>query len=414
MMEKFDVAVVGAGSAGMMAAARAGEGGAKVVLLEKSLKPGRKLLLTGNGRCNLCQAEFDIAALVQKYGKAGKFLFPAFNLFGPREVMDFFEGKGVALKVEEAGKVFPKSDRATDILGALLVYLRESRVEMRFDSAVKAVVAVAGKIKWIIAGDEKVTAEKYVIATGGKSYTQTGSEGEGFNWLKELGHTLTELRPGMVPVKVREKWVTHLQGLSLKDVELSLWQNNKKQDSACGDVVFTHFGLSGPAILDLSGAAGGLLRDGPVKLTIDLFPRSSLAELDARLLGVFKDAQNKMVKNCLADVVPARLAETLIGQAALDPGKKVNVVTRDDRQNLARLLKNLDMTVTGTLGFEQAMVTVGGVDLKEVDPSSMRSKIVGNLHVAGELLNLSGPSGGYNLQMCWSTGFLAGTAAVKW
>jgi len=406
-MEILDLAVIGAGPAGMMAAARAGELG------EKNNEPGRKLLLTGSGRCNLTQAQFDVPALVQKYGKAGKFLFPAFNLFGPREVMDFFERKGLALKVEDSGKVFPRSDLASDVLEVLLGCLRESRVETRFNCAVKAVVAGAGKIKWIIAGDEKFVAENYIISTGGKSYARTGSSGEGFNWLRELGHTMTELRPGLVPVKVRDKWVMSLQGLSLKGVELSLWQGSKKRESASGDIVFTHFGLSGPAALDLSGAAGALLKNGQVNLAIDLIPRSSLSELDAQLLGAFKASQNKMIKNCLADIIPGRLAETIVILAGIDPEKKVNAVPRQDRQNLARLLKNLEMIVISLLGFDQAMITIGGVELKEVDPNTMNSKLIENLFLAGEVLNLSGPSGGYNLQLCWSTGFLAGTSAAK-
>jgi len=412
-MEIFDLAVIGAGPAGMMAAARAGGLGAKVVLLEKNLQPGTKLLLTGSGRCNLTSAQFDVPSLVQKYGKAGKFLFPAFNLFGPREAMEFFESRGLALKVEDSGKVFPKSDRASDVLEVLLGCLQECKVETRFNCAVKAVVAGAGRIKWIIAGDEKFTAQNYIIATGGRSYAQTGSSGEGFDWLRELGHKVTELRPGLVPVRVKEKWVFSLQGLSLKDVGISLWQGNKKRESAFGDIVFTHFGISGPAALDLSGAAGALLKNGQVNLAIDLMPQSNLTEIDAQLLGAFKDAQNKMVKNCLAGIIPGRLAETIVILAGIDPEKKVNAVSREDRQHLARLLKHLEMIVVSTLGFDQAMITMGGVELKEIDPSAMRSKLIENLFLAGEVLNLSGPSGGYNLQLCWSTGFLAGTSAAK-
>ena len=320
---------------------------------------------------------------------------------------------GILVAVEDGGKVFPKSDRASDVLEVLLGCLRAGRVDTRFNCAVKAMVAKAGRIEWIIGGNEKFVARNYIIATGGKSNARTGSSGEGFDWLRELGHTVAELRPGLVPIRVREKWVFSLQGLSLKGVEISLWQGNKKQESASGDVVFTHFGISGPAVLDLSGAAGALLKDGQVKLAIDLMPRSSLSELDARLLGIFNAAQNKMIKNCLADLIPGRLAETIVILAGIDPEKKVNVVPREDRQNLARLLKNLEMIVISTLGFDQAMITIGGADLKEINPNTMNSKLIENLFLAGELLNLSGPSGGYNLQICWSTGFMAGTSAAK-
>jgi predicted Rossmann fold flavoprotein len=412
-MEIFDVAVIGAGPSGLMAAGRAAEMGARVVLVEKNPDPGRKLLLTGNGRCNLTQAGLELSDLVKKYGKEGKFLWPCLSRFGPEQVMEFFEGRGVALKVEGPGKVFPKSGRASDVLDAMLAYLKEGRVELRCNSAVKAIVAQVGKIKWVIAGDEKIEARNYILAAGGKSQARTGSSGDGYQWLRELGHKLTELRPGLVPLKVKDKWVSSLQGLSLKDVEVSVWHEKKKQFSATGDLVFTHFGLSGPAVLDSSAAVSAILLKGPAKLSIDLAPGFSPAELDQRLLRLFREGANKMLKNCLFELAPLRLVEFMVKSAAIDPDRKANLVSREDSQNLVRALKRLELTVIGTLGFDQAMITVGGVELKEVDPSSMHSKLVNNLWLAGEILNVSGPTGGFNLQACWSSGFLAGECAAN-
>ncbi len=409
-MEKFDLAVIGAGPAGMMAAGRAGELGARVVLLDKNDQPGRKLLLTGNGRCNLTKAEFDPASLVEKFGKGGKFLFPAFNLFGPRQTMQFFESHGLALKVEEQNKVFPASGRASDALKVLLGYLRQSRVQIPAGTEVIKIVAARGRIEKIVTLSGEIIAKNYLIATGGKSYPATGSDGRGYQMLRELGHKITALRPGLVPIKVKDKWVHTLQGLSVQNVELRILQDQKKLASASGDLIFTHFGISGPAALDISAMVSESLSRDQTKISINFFPGMSIPELDAKILSVFSDSQNKMLKNCIDRLVPPRLALALIQIAGIDPDMRVNLVSKTERQKIAALLNSIEVSVSGLLGFDQAMITSGGADLKEIDPSSMNSKLIGNLFLAGEILNLQAPSGGYNLQLCWSSGYLAGNS----
>jgi len=409
-MEKFDLAVIGAGPAGMIAAARAGELGARVVLLDKNEKPGQKLLLTGNKRCNLTKAEFDLSALTEKFGKGGKFLFPAFNLFGPRQTMQFFESRGLTLKVEDQNKVFPASGRAADVLNILLGYLRQSRVEILSGTEVIKIVAENGRIEKLITLSGEIAAKNILIATGGKSYPQTGSDGRGYQFLRELGHKITTLRPGLVPIKVKEKWVHKLQGLSVENVELSLLQNQKKLGTESGDLIFTHFGLSGPAALDLSAKVSESLSRAQTKISVNFAPGMTLPELEGKILAVFSASQNKMLKNCIDRLVPPRLALALIQLAGMNPDKRVNLVSKPERQKIAALLNRVELSVSGLLGFDQAMITTGGAELKEIDPSSMNSKLIQNLFLAGEILNLQAPSGGYNLQLCWSSGYLAGNS----
>ncbi len=412
-MSSFDLAVIGAGPAGMMAAGRAGELGARVILLDKNERPGRKLLLTGNGRCNLTRAEFDPASLVEKFGKAGKFLFPAFNLFGPRQTMEFFERRGLKLKIEEGDKVFPQSDRASDVLEVLLQYLRQSQVEIRAGTEVIKIIAAGGRIEKIVTLSGEIGADNFLIATGGKSYPRTGSDGRGYRFLRELGHKITALRPGLVPIKIKDQWVHTLKGLSVEKVELEVRQNQKKFASASGDLMFAHFGLSGPVALDLSEKVSESLAHGETRITMDFAPTMTLPELDAKLLAVFAEAQNKMLKNGLDRLIPPRLALALLQLAGMDPDKRIAQVSKLERQKIAALLKGVEVSVSGLLGFDQAMITAGGVELKEIDPNTMKSKLVPNLFLAGEILNLQAPSGGYNLQLCWSSGYLAGNSIPK-
>ena len=397
----------------MMAAGRAGELGAKVVLLEKNRKLGRKLLLTGNGRCNLTQAEFDLPELVARYGKSGKFLFPAFHLFGPRQVMEFFESRGLPLKIESGGKVFPKSDHAGDVLAVLENYLRQGKVEIRYGAPVTLIGHEAGEIKYVWAADQRIEGRSFILATGGRSYPETGSQGNGYRWLKELGHKVVEPRPALTPLKVKEKWAASLQGLSLEKVGASLEQAGKKKCETIGPVLFTHFGMSGPAILDLSKLAGELRDRGEVKLVLDFKPELSAQAIEERLLAILSASPNQMLKNALSGLVAARLAEALTRLARIAPEKKAHAVSRQERKVLAGLVKRTELTVSSLPGFDKAMVTTGGCELSEIDPNTMRSRIIRNLFLAGELLNLDGPSGGYNLQLCWSTGRLAGINSIE-
>ncbi|MFA5925804.1 MAG: NAD(P)/FAD-dependent oxidoreductase [Parcubacteria group bacterium] len=418
--EKFDIAVIGGGPAGMMAAGRAAQMGARVALLEKNTTLGRKLLITGKGRCNLTQAEFDDKVIIEKFGKNGKFLFSSLAAFGPEEVIKFFEDRKLPVKTERGGRVFPVSDKSLDALRVMKKYLENHKVKIMSGSRIYGFFSDGKKITGIklkpgrnMPGDNQISADKFILCTGGKSYPITGSTGDGYQWAKELGHTITPPAPALVPIKAKEAWIRDVQGLSLKNVEIKLLQDNKKRDSRFGEMLFTHFGLSGPIVLDLSKRAGELMRQGEVTISIDLKPALSSDRLDARLQRDFKDNGKKDFINYLPELLPQKMILLMIKLSGIDPRKKINSITRDERKKLAGLLKDLRLTADGTTGYDQAIVTSGGVSTKEVHSKTMQSRIVSNLFLAGEILDLDGPSGGYNLQMCWSTGYAAGTYAAQ-
>ena len=411
--EKFEVAVIGAGPAGMMAAIKAAETGARVVLVEKNERPGVKLLITGKGRCNICQAEFNLSRLAKEYGKNGGFLVAPFSVFGPRETIDFFENKGVRIKVERGGRAFPLSDRAEDVLWALEKSLEKNKVEIFYNTEVVDWRKRGKKITKIITKRGEIVADNYILCTGGKSYPVTGSTGDGYNWLKSLGHKVVEPRPALVPIRIKESWPKDCQGLGLKNVEIGVYQNGRKKDFRFGEALFTHFGLSGPIVLDMSKKIGELLKTGEVKLALDLKPALDFETLDSRLQRDFEKYVNKMFKNSLEDLLPQTLIPVFIGLSGINPDREVNQITREERHGLVKLLKGMEMTVAGLLGYESAIVTSGGVSLAEVDNKTMKSKLIDNLYFAGEILDLDGPSGGYNLQVCWTTGQIAGAGAVR-
>ncbi|MBI2041735.1 MAG: NAD(P)/FAD-dependent oxidoreductase [Candidatus Nealsonbacteria bacterium] len=409
-----DVVVIGGGPAGMMAAGRAGELGAKVALLEKNSSLGRKLLITGKGRSNITRAEFNPKELLKKYGREGDFLLHALSTFGPKETVDFFEKRGLKMKVERGKRIFPETDSSKDVLDILMCYLKDNNVEIKTNSEVKEIISSHGKIsKIILSSGKEISAKNYIIATGGKVFPGTGSTGAGYDWAEKLGHTVAKLRPALVPVKIKEDWPQKLQGLSLKNVELTVFQNGKKKDSRFGELLFTHFGLSGPIVLDLSFIVGELLERGEVKLVLDLKPAMDQQSLDKRIQSDFIKYNNKFFKNSLDDLLPQKFIPIIIELSGIDPFKKVNVITKKERRGLAKIFKNLKMTVSSLLGFESAIVTSGGVLLREIDSKTMRSKLIENLFFAGEIINLHGPTGGYNLQICWSSGYLAGQSASK-
>lgn len=398
----------------MMAAGRAGESGAKAVLLEKNATLGKKLLLTGKGRSNIAKAEFNPRELLKKYGREGDFLLHPLSVFGVKETIDFFEKKGLKTKVERGKRIFPQSDKAADVLNVLTSYLEKGKAEIMTDSEVKKIIKEKNRIvKVILKGGEEISAKNYIIAVGGKSYPGTGSTGEGYQWAKELGHKVNRPMPALVPLKIKENWPKMAQGLSLKNVELTVFQNNKKQDSRFGELLFTHFGISGPIVLDLSGKVGELLEKDGVKLVLDLKPALDFETLDKRLQSDFSKYGNKLFKNSLSDLLPQKLISIIVDLSGINPEKKVNEVTRQERRKLVKLLKGLEIGVSSLLGFETAIVTAGGVSLKEIDSKTMKSKLVDNLFFAGEIIDLHGPTGGYNLQLCWSTGYLAGQCAAE-
>jgi len=409
--KKFDIAVIGGGPSGMIAAGRGAELGARVILIERNKNPGRKLLLTGNGRCNLTQAEFDIRDMVEKFGENGKFLFSSFSALGVKQTIDFFQNMGVETKVERGGRVFPVSDRAEDVLDALIRYMSMNNVKVRTDLRITDIDRKDNRLSRLITSEDEVIADYYIFCTGGKSFPGTGSTGDGFRWANQLGHHITELKPALAPVKVKEEWVRELQGLSLKNVELSIFQNEKKI-SIFGEMLFTHFGLSGPIVLSISKNIGKLLKDGNVKAVIDLKPALDFVKLDKRIQRDFLEHKNRAFKNSLDALLPKALIPVIIALSGINPDKQANSITKDERHSLVNLLKNLEMTITGLLGFDHSLVTSGGVDIKEIDPRTMRSKLIENLFFAGEVIDLDGPTGGYNLQMCWSTGYVAGQSTA--
>jgi predicted Rossmann fold flavoprotein len=407
---KYNLAVIGGGASGMIAAGHAGELGFRVILLEKNDRLGIKLSITGKGRCNITNAEEDLKKLIDIYGKNGKFLYPAFNKFSNKDAVEFFESRGLKTRVERGKRVFPCSDSSKDVIDCLKKYLKDNRVEIRFKSAVEKIIVSAKnpkKIEKIILKDgQKIVADKYLIATGGKSYPGTGSTGDAYKWLKKIGHSVTEPEPALTPIIVKENIVKKLEGLSLKNVEVSLWEK-RKLISYFGEALFTSNGLSGPIILNLSNNICEN-KEKNLKIKIDFKPALDYPTLDRRIQKDFNENKNKQFKNSLDKLLPKKLIPVIIELSKIDESKKVNEITKIERKKLIKLLKEFELSIKGLAGFEKAIVTSGGVDLKEVDPKTMKSKILNNLYFSGEVLDINGPTGGYNLQVAWSTGYLAG------
>ncbi|MDD5527589.1 MAG: NAD(P)/FAD-dependent oxidoreductase [Patescibacteria group bacterium] len=410
---KYGVAIIGGGPAGMMAAIRAGESGARVVLLEKNKRLGAKLLITGKGRCNITNQTDSEREMIEAFGRNGKFLYPALKKFGTSEVIDFFASAGVPTKVERGNRVFPVSDASRDVLDALIERLNKVKVEIKLNSAVKEIIVKNNKIeKIVLFGGREIIADKFIVATGGKSYPATGSTGDGYEWLARMGHTINKLSPALVSIIVKEKIVKELEGLSLRNVEISLYENNKRIDSRFGEAIFTADGMSGPIVIDLSRTVGERL-PGKLKLSVDFKPAIDYPELDLRLQKDFLAMNKKIFKNSLDDLLPQKMIPVIIKLSGIDQNKKVNSIYKDERKKLLHLLKEFSLEITGLGGYDQAIITAGGVALNEVDPRTMCSKIISNLFLAGEILDLHGPTGGFNLQVCWSTGYAAGEGATS-
>jgi len=409
---KYDVVVIGGGPAGIIAAGRAGELGSHVVLIEKNRDLGAKLLITGKGRCNITNKREKLREVIENFGKNGKFLFPSFSKFGIKKTIDFFENHGVRTKVERGGRVFPVSDRSHDVLGALVSYLKESQVEVRTNSKVKEIVKNGNKIENIVlVSGEEIVADNFIICTGGKSYPVTGSTGDGYGWAEKVGHMIINLSPSLVPVVIKEKFVKELEGLSLKNVEISIYKDGRKINSRFGEAIFTAKGMSGPIILDMSKGIGKEF-PGKIKMQIDFKPALDFAKLDKRVQRDFQKSSNKLFKNSLGGLLPRKLIPVIIRLSGINPDKEVNSVTKEERKKLLHLLKEFCLEIKELEEFKKAIITTGGIKLSEIDQKTMKSKLIDNLYFAGEILDLDGPTGGYNLQICWSTGYVAGENAV--
>ena len=409
----WDVVVIGGGASGMMAAGRAAERGAKVLLLEKNESLGKKLLITGGGRCNVTNAEEDVRKFLSKFKDSDKFLFSAFSQFAVKEALDFFHTRNMETKVEALGRVFPASNKAESVWNVLLQYLKNGNVTIKSKCPVVSFEKDGNKIVSVILKDKrKIMARSFVLSTGGKSRPETGSTGDGFKFLSELGHKVSESKASLVPLKSETPWIKRLQGVSLQDVKVTMFQNGVKQDSKIGKILFTHFGLSGPTILNLSSQVSDLLKYGEVNLSFDLLPSFDPGELNLKLQEIFKGESNKKIKNSLDALIHSAIVPVVLELSGVDPDTQNNSVTRDNRLKLVETLKNVVVKVSGLLGLDKAVITSGGVDLKEVDFKTMSSKLYPNLYLTGDILDIDRPTGGYGLQLCWTTGYIAGSNAV--
>ena len=405
------IIVVGGGAAGIMAAIRAAENSAQVTLFEKMPRVGRKLAITGKGRCNLTNFA-DVAEIVKNIPGNGKFLFSALKNFSSVDTVNFFESLGVKTKVERGGRIFPVSDDAIEVIDALFKKMTLLGVEVKTNTPVTEIIAKNKKIVGVLSGGKIFKADCVILATGGASYPATGSTGDGFKFAERLGHTITEILPALVPLEVEEDFVRDLQGLSLKNVSVKLLAEGKKVAEQFGEMLFTHFGVSGPIILTLSGQAAKLLAAKKfVELEINLKPALTVEQLDARILRDFEKFKGKIVKNSLIELLPSKLIPIVLDLAYLAEEKRVDEITLAERRRLIEILRGLPLTITKTRPIAEAIVTSGGISIKEIDPRTMRSKIVENLYIVGEVADIDGFTGGFNLQAAWSMGNAAGISA---
>jgi len=413
----FDVSVIGGGPAGMLAAGRAAELGARVVLIEKNDSLGKKLLITGKGRCNYTHNETEIRKFAENFGRNGRFLYGALERFGVQQVLDFFQSRGLNGKVERGNRIFPDSGDARDVLNVLLKYLSKGKVEVLNGTEVVDIIFKHHSNQYdfrTILPRYEIISKKVILCTGGKSYPQTGSTGDGYDWANKFGHTIIQPEPALNPVKTLEKWISEVQGLSLRNVSLQLFHDGKKKDERFGEMLFTHFGISGPIVMDMSKTIGQYLKKkGKLQLMLDMKPALSFQKLDKRIQRDFQEFKGRMFKNSLAKLLPASMIELMVKLSGIDANKKVDHISRSERNKFLHLLKELTLTPVGLLGFQWSVITSGGIALNEVNPDTMASKKIDQLYFAGEILDLDGPSGGYNLQECWSTGFLAGENAAQ-
>jgi hypothetical protein len=412
-LKKYDVAVVGGGPAGIIAAIRAGELGARVVLIEKNDKLGIKLLMTGGGRCNLTHIEKNIRDFCGKFGKEGDFLLSPFSVFGTKETMEFFENHGVALK-DEKGKIFPVSEKAKDILNVLVELLKKYKVDLLLSSEVADIKKKGKSVSSIVLlSGKEIQADQYIISSGGKSYPNTGSSGDSFIWAKRLGHDIVDTKPALTPIETKEQWTKSLQGISIDGVGVVFSCNQKIKAEGKGEILFTHFGFSGPVILDMSRTVGDLLEKGKVKMILDLFPNKNIEQLDVSILSLFNRNRKRYISTCLNEFFPEKFTAFILNFSSIPFERKCNDITKEERMRLIKFMKKIEINVLGLLGFDKAMATHGGISLKTIDSKTMKSKLISNLYFAGEAINLDGPCGGYNLQMCWSTGYVAGQNAAS-
>jgi hypothetical protein len=449
----WDVVVIGGGPAGLMSASIAGKYGAKVLLIEKNEIMGKKLLISGGGRCNITNVEPDQKSLLSKFGKKGNFLFTPFSIFDVGGSVRFFESLGVKIKVENNFRAFPVSDKSSDVLEALVKYAKDNGVEFKLDVVVAHFKTNKNKITSIILEDgspekilpdgkskifraldkksnasgktltgEEIKAKNFILATGGKSRPETGSTGDGFKWLKEIGHKVVNANPSLVPIKLREQWIDELAGITLENVGISVLVLNKTDEASVwkkvhnkvGRVLFTHTGLSGPTIINMSKIIGDLLEQKKeVKIAIDFFPGVGLDVLNEKMIKLFENNPKKKIKNLLIPEVPEKIYHKILDIIGIDAEWFANEITRAERISIIDKFKMFKLTADSLLGYDKAIISSGGVELTEVDFKEMKSKLYNNLFLVGDILDFDRPSGGYSLQLCWTTGYVAGKSAAE-
>ena len=403
------VVVIGGGAAGLMAAVIAGREGAKVTLLEKMNYVGKKMGITGKGRCNITNA-CDMSEFIKNTPGNGKFLYGAYERFTNEDLLQLLHDAGLETKVERGGRVFPASDSALDVRNTFMKLMKHYGVDVHLEEPVKKLLVNDGVVTGVVTDKETYHADAVVIATGGKSYPATGSTGDGYMLAAQVGHKITDIRPSLVPIVTEESWVKDLMGLSLRNVELSVVAKNKVQAKMFGEMMFTHFGITGPIVLSLSHTVGKLMRNkniGTIGLDINLKPALSPEILDKRLQKDFDLYSKKQLINGMKDLLPSRLIPLIIELAGIDPQKPINQISKEERQQIGYMLQHMPLTVKGLRPVEEAIVTAGGISLKEFNPKTMESKLVKGLYGAGEVLDIDAFTGGYNLQAAFSTGYVA-------
>ena len=409
------VIVVGGGAAGMFAAIAAAKNGHQVTLYEKNEKLGKKIFITGKGRCNITNAA-DMEELFDAVVTNSKFLYSSFYGYTNQNVIDFFEDAGVPVKIERGNRVFPISDHSSDVIRALEREMKKVGVKVCLNTEVKSVEAEKGKFNKVVLKDTTTqTADACIVATGGLSYRSTGSTGDGFRFAENVGHKVTQCFPSLVPMETKEPWLCELQGLSLRNVEAKILDGKKELYKDFGEMLFTHFGVSGPLIISASSYVGKKFMDknGQKKeltLEIDLKPALTEEQLDQRVLRDFEENHNRQFKNAITKLFPTKLIPVMLELGGIDPEKKVNSIEKEERKQFVHLIKHFRMTLTGLRDYPEAIITKGGVNVKEIDPGTMESKLVKGLYFAGEVLDLDALTGGFNLQIAWSTGYAAGNA----